>query len=961
MDFLNKLSKEQRDIADKVMAAARKYGVPENIALGMAMQESTFDQSKDSGVGPRGVMGLGIRASKDLKVDPKNVDQNIDGGMRYFKQQLDRTGNIDDALVAYHDGPSSAYFKGGEMSPAAANHIQKVKGYAGMAKDTTTTTPQASTGDFEIPQAGEIQTIDFDTGAGADAAPYTGPRLRDTNDVAAGVVGTALGYGVGKVRQVSQKEQALELQAKALALREQNLEHEEARRQQNAQYQRDLDTYNETIRRQNAQYQMDLEDHARYMNELKANEAKQYGIGTENWKDQEYGEPIARQIEDPLSKSTASAEANAAIARHQKAKQLFPNQVPAAEGSLLSIPIVAGGQTQVPMQRNTRPAPAPAPQPPSKPIPPPMPSRPAPVAPPPLQVAPKPPGRLQTVGSSLLGGLAGTQLYNAYQNIFKEGKTLDGLISGTGGLSALLGTAVKSPKLKALSAVPASMSFVPELMDYFRSGEEVPAKAEGGMIHMAGGGLAPHGMRHSGEGAKGKGYFGMMPSQDIGEGPVDYSLATQPHSTEISLEDDDIGEYPSLVPGLTKEEMDHMLAGNAPTDSIIQKARMHAMMRQQKGMSPFAQPDELRHPVPHYGAGGVAKKGAQAVFTHLADRFPSLIPGVLKTDKNSGKQYLGKALSDEEKALQKARNAAQKDINAGNYQPFFDVSQRFHSNPANYPMSGNTLTDAMPKRTDTIANYKQQFDTPETIARLREAYGKAKGDPLAHNFYAMGQLEEAFIKELGPDMGRKMFRERFAEPMAATTGGADPTANLLSAYYANHMRQAGTPMGGAAHELPHPIGGRFIMGNLGQYDKIINQGAGLTTATPKRFNFSSNFMGHKDRSTMDEQMMGIFDPTLKHKAPPGDSYGVVEGVSNKAAGLEGVDPVNFQEVAWAGTKGQGGKPMIQHVNEAIERTSRVTGKSPEEVLVDSIIHARSPLYGGAAVGLGGLSQYEDQR
>jgi hypothetical protein len=478
MDFLNQLSKEQRAIADKVVAAARKYGVPENIALGMAMQESGFDQSKASGTGPVGVLQVGRRASKDLKIDPKNVDENIDGGMRYFKQQLDRTGNIDAALVAYHDGPSSDFFKGGSMSPAAANHIQKVKGYAGMAKDTTTTAAAPAT-NFSV------DVEDIAPAARFDETPTTeekdGTRPRDINDVTAGIVGTAAGYGVGKTRQVSNEQQALELRRNALALREQNLEHGEARRQQNAQHQRELDAYNETIRRQNAQYQMDLEDHARYMAEAKANEAKLYGTGTENWKDQEYGEPIARQIEDPLSKSAASAEADAAIARHQKAKQLFPNQVPAGEGSLLSIPIVTGGQTQVPMQRNTRPAPAPAPQPPSKPIPPPMPSRPAPVAPPPLQVAPKPPGRLSTAGSSLLGGLAGTQLYNAYQDL-KEGKVLDGLTSGTGGLSALMGTAVKSPRMKALSAVPASMSFIPELMDYFNSGEEVPAKAEGGMI-----------------------------------------------------------------------------------------------------------------------------------------------------------------------------------------------------------------------------------------------------------------------------------------------------------------------------------------------------------------------------------------------------------------------------------------------------------------------------------------------
>ena len=59
----------------------------------------------------------------------------------------------------------------------------------------------------------------------------------------------------------------------------------------------------------------------------------------------------------------------------------------------------------------------------------------------------------------------------------------------------------------------------------------------------------------------------------------------------------------------------------------------------------------------------------------------------------------------------------------------------------------------------------------------------------------------------------------------------------------------------------------------------------------------------------------------------------------------GVRPANVQDVTWAGAKGVAGKPMMQHVNEAIERTSRVTGKSPRDVLRDSIILAKSPLYG----------------
>ena len=814
---------------------------------------------------------------------------------------------------------------------------------------------------FEVPQSAPIQELDIEDNQ-TESAPYAGPRLRDSRDMAAFGVGTAAGFLADSMQRHRIQEKINDqnkTQADAAYMAQMRME---LQRMQDAEYRRQIDARNELIRQQQAQYQQELEAHAQAVAEAKANEPKLYGTGTQNWTDQEYAEKIARQIDDPLSKGIASKEAEKRIAMQLKAEELFPSQMLTSKDSLLTIPLVTGGQTKAPMSmRKEKPEPAPLPPPPSKPVPPPIPQRTPIPEPQPRAQAPELPSKMHSAGSGLMGGLAGADLFDAYQN-FRQGNIREGLTSAGTGLSAAAASYLKNPKLRALLAAPSILSKGSGLLDYFNAGEPEQKKAEGGMIHMAGGGLAPHGMRHSGEGAKGKGYFGMMPSQDIGEGPVDYSLAAQPRSSELSLESDGMGEYPSLVPGLTKEEMDYMLAGNEPTESILQKAKMHAMMRKGKGMSPFAQPDELRYPVPNYRIGGAVKKGAQTVFAHLANRYPSLIPGILKIDKEKGKEYLGKALSDEEKALQKARKAAQKDINAGNYTPFFDVSQRFYVDPKNYPMTGNTLTDAMPKKADTIANYRQQFDTPEIITRLREAYGKAKGDPLAHHFYAMGQLENEFIKELGPDLGREMFRKRFAEPMAATTSGADPTANLLSAYYANHMRQAGLPMGGAAHELPHPVGGRFIMGNLDQYDKIINKGIGIDAASqPKRFNFSSNFMGHKDRQTMDEQMMGVVDPTRKHKAPPGDSYGIVEGVSNKAAAMEGVDPINFQEVAWAGTKGEGGKPMIQHINEAIERTARVTGKTPDEVLRDSIIHARSPLYGGAAVGLGGLGQYEDQR
>lgn len=105
-------------------------------------------------------------------------------------------------------------------------------------------------------------------------------------------------------------------------------------------------------------------------------------------------------------------------------------------------------------------------------------------------------------------------------------------------------------------------------------------------------GLAPYGLRHSGEGVKGKGYFGPMAGR---KGTV----------TELSAEDDTGGEYPLVVPTLTTQELEMLLADQEPTEAIQSKARSWANTRRARGQSPFAGPTELRMPRPGYAAGGL--------------------------------------------------------------------------------------------------------------------------------------------------------------------------------------------------------------------------------------------------------------------------------------------------------------------------------------------------------------------
>lgn len=347
------------------------------------------------------------------------------------------------------------------------------------------------------------------------------------------------------------------------------------------------------------------------------------------------------------------------------------------------------------------------------------------------------------------------------------------------------------------------------------------------------------------------------------------------------------------------------------------------------------------------------------ILSKLGSRYPKTIKPVLAKDKKTGKEFLQKQTSSEAKELAKARKQSMKNIDAGEYDPYFPVDERYYVDPTKYDLSGRTSIDAMPKKQETIDKYRTLIDTPETRSKLDAAYARSANDPLAKDWYAMGQLEKEFIDFYGPNVGRKMFKERFADSMAATTGGADPTSNLLMGQLGNYYRTNNLLQPTAGYDFPYPVGGRFITGNMGMFDRVINQGQGLLAdKQPKRFNFSSNFLGNRDRPTIDEQMMTMFPGEAK--APPGSSYGVYEQIVNEAADRARVQPVNFQDVAWAGAKGIEGKPMIQHVNEAIERTAAVTGKKPKDVVVDSLVTGKSPLYagGGAAAPTAGLISTE---
>jgi Transglycosylase SLT domain len=101
-------------ITGMVRRIAGEEGIDENQFLALVYQESRFNPCAKSGAGAMGLAQLMPGTASDLGVDPHNIEQNLRGGARYFKQQLRRfDGNVPLALAAYNAGPGNVQKFGG--------------------------------------------------------------------------------------------------------------------------------------------------------------------------------------------------------------------------------------------------------------------------------------------------------------------------------------------------------------------------------------------------------------------------------------------------------------------------------------------------------------------------------------------------------------------------------------------------------------------------------------------------------------------------------------------------------------------------------------------------------------------------------------------------------------------------------------------------------------------------------
>lgn len=93
-------------IIQQIQQTAQAYGVDPALAVQVARQESGFNQNARGAAGEIGIFQLMPATAADLGVNPYDLTQNIQGGVRYLKQLLNAfSGNVAQALAAYNAGP----------------------------------------------------------------------------------------------------------------------------------------------------------------------------------------------------------------------------------------------------------------------------------------------------------------------------------------------------------------------------------------------------------------------------------------------------------------------------------------------------------------------------------------------------------------------------------------------------------------------------------------------------------------------------------------------------------------------------------------------------------------------------------------------------------------------------------------------------------------------------------------
>lgn len=185
-------------VSDLIAQESARQGVDANLAIQVANAESGLNPNvPDSSAGAIGVFQLEPATAAQLGVNPRDLSQNIAGGIRYLGQLLGQfSGSIAAALAAYNWGPgnlASAMSRWGSdwvshLPAETTAYVAKIIRNLGLSLPTGA--PAADTGASSSPDQG-----------GAATPPAPPPADNTEMYVGLGIVG-AIALGVYLLAEV---------------------------------------------------------------------------------------------------------------------------------------------------------------------------------------------------------------------------------------------------------------------------------------------------------------------------------------------------------------------------------------------------------------------------------------------------------------------------------------------------------------------------------------------------------------------------------------------------------------------------------------------------------------------------------------------------------------------------------------------------------------------------------------
>jgi soluble lytic murein transglycosylase-like protein len=98
----------------KIHELAARFDLSPSLLEAVVWQESRWNENAVSPVGAQGLAQLMPGTARYLGVDSRDPFQNLEGGARYLREQLDRfDGDLEKALAAYNAGPGRVERAGG--------------------------------------------------------------------------------------------------------------------------------------------------------------------------------------------------------------------------------------------------------------------------------------------------------------------------------------------------------------------------------------------------------------------------------------------------------------------------------------------------------------------------------------------------------------------------------------------------------------------------------------------------------------------------------------------------------------------------------------------------------------------------------------------------------------------------------------------------------------------------------